>query len=73
MVSRAVFFCICELELFPLGLSSRANATCKSTHKSHNDSFEKALSDNLLDGNTTLRIMEPMCILLYMETMCIYL
>jgi hypothetical protein len=28
----------------------------------------------LLDGNTTLsRIKEPMCILLYMETMCIYL
>ena len=29
---------------------------------------------SLLDGNTTpSRIMEPMCILLHMETMCIYL
>jgi hypothetical protein len=51
MVSRAVFFFAfgCELESFPLGLSSRANnATSERTHKSHNDSFEKALSDNLL-------------------------
>jgi hypothetical protein len=38
----------CKLESFPLGLLSRANATSKSTHKSHNDSFEKALLDNLL-------------------------
>jgi hypothetical protein len=41
--------------------------------RDHDKARHHALK-RVLDGNTTLsRIKEPMCILLYMETMCIYL